>query len=114
MTNTFPVDTKVHLILKSCGIRIQTAGTVRAFYPALGMGICFAEIGSHEEPQLKQLLDSLTGHSSTSIRGLAPEGQDEQDRDLANTVASADPSAFLAEIKQFFSSNSLLSRGFRD
>jgi hypothetical protein len=33
MSNTFPVDTKVRLVLKSCGLRFQVAGTVRASYP---------------------------------------------------------------------------------
>ena len=44
MNATFPVDTKVDLVLKSFGIRIHTPGRVRATYPSLGMGICFAEI----------------------------------------------------------------------
>ena len=64
MNATFPIDTKVGLVMKSFGIRIQTAGRVRATYPSLGMGICFADIEPSEQLQLKQLLTALSGRST--------------------------------------------------
>ena len=41
MNATSPIDTKVDLVLKSFGIRIEVSGTVRTSYPFLGMGIGF-------------------------------------------------------------------------
>jgi hypothetical protein len=54
MNTTFPAGTEVDLVLKSFGIRIETPGTVRASYPFLGMGICFAEMEPVQQMQLKQ------------------------------------------------------------
>ena len=51
MTNTYPVDTRVELVLKSCCLRIETAGSVRASYPGLGMGICFARVDPPQQLQ---------------------------------------------------------------
>ena len=104
MSNTFPVDTKVYLVLRSCGIRIQAPGTVRASYPALGMGICFAEIEPEQELQLKQLLATLAGRSAVSNVGSAPEDG------MKDMLATADPNAFLDQIREFFQKNQLLSR----
>jgi hypothetical protein len=104
MNTTFPVDTKVDLVLKSFGIRIHTAGTVRASYPFLGMGIRFEEIEPEQQQQLKQLLEALAGHSAVSNDASA------QENDIKDTVASADPTAFLGEITEFFQKNQLLSR----
>lgn len=100
MNATFPVDTKVDLVLKSCGIRIQTSGTVRASYPFLGMGICFAEIAPEQHSQLKQLLAALGGQSAFSSGVSAPE----------NALRSVDPRAILDEITEFFRRNQQLSR----
>ena len=73
MSNTYPADTPVYLVLKSCGIRIQAPGTVRASYPGLGMGIRFAEIEPEQQAQLQQLLAMLAGRSPASNRGTAQE-----------------------------------------
>ena len=73
MSNTFPVDTVVNLVLKSCGIQIQAPGRVRASYPALGMGICFGEIEPGQHLQLKQLLALLTGHGAACVGGPGSE-----------------------------------------
>jgi PilZ domain len=104
MNTTFPVNTKVDLVLKSFGIRIQTPGTVRATYPFLGMGICFADIEPGQQLQLKQLLAALAGRSAVSNSG-SPE-----ENGMKDTLASADPRAFLDEIIEFFRRNQLLSR----
>src|SRR6266446_1068390 len=66
MNTTFPVGTKVNLVLKSFGIRIETPGEVRASYPSLGMGICFAEMQPVQQLHLKDLLTALAGRSAVS------------------------------------------------
>jgi len=104
MNTTFPVGTKVDLVLKSFGIRIQARGTVRTSYPFLGMGICFAEIEAEQQPQLKQLLDALSGPSAVS-NGVSADGSDMKD-----VLASADPKAFLDEIAKFFQKRHVLHR----
>src|SRR5258708_31839244 len=53
MNTTFPVGTKVDLVLKSFGIRIETPGTVRVSYPFLGMGASFAEVEPVHQLQLQ-------------------------------------------------------------
>jgi hypothetical protein len=104
MNTTFPVGTRVGLILKSCGIRIQTAGTVRATYPFLGMGLSFSDIEPGQELQLKQLLDTLSAPSAASRSTPTPQ------TDAVEMLAAPDPLAFLAEIKEFFRTSQQLSR----
>jgi PilZ domain len=104
MNATFPVDTKVDLVLKSFGIQIRTAGRVRATYPSLGMGICFADIEPCEEMQLKQLLGALAGRSTIYTAKSVEESG------LKEALASADLRAILCEIMGFFQNNQLLSR----
>jgi hypothetical protein len=104
MHTTFPVGTRVGLILKSCGIRIQTAGTVRATYPFLGMGLSFSDIEPAQDQQLKQLLDTLSGPGAVSRNPPAPQ------TDAVEILAAADPAALLNEIKDFFRTNQQLSR----
>ena len=111
MSKTFPVDTKVDLVLKSCGIQIQTRGTVRASYPALGIGICFVEMEPGQQLQLQQLLSLLTGHGAACVGGPARKNQ-AKDANLfgKEVLQSADPMTFLGEITTFFQKNKLLSR----
>ena len=104
MNTTFPVGTKVDLVLKSFGIRIETPGTVRASYPFLGMGICFAEIEPVQQTQLKQLLAALPGRSAVS-NGISAE-----ENSVKDILASADPKSCLDGIAEFFQKNQLLSR----
>jgi PilZ domain-containing protein len=104
MNTTFPVGTKVDLVLKSFGIRIETPGEVRASYPFLGMGICFAEIEPVQQLHLKDLLTALAGRSAVS------SGISAQENNMKDTLGSADPKEFLDEIKEFFQKNQLLSR----
>jgi hypothetical protein len=104
MNTTFPVNTKVSLVLKSCGIQVQSPGTVRATYPFLGMGISFGEIEPGQQLQLQQLLDSLAGRNAVYTTGPAP------DNGMQDALASADPRALLDEITEFFKKESLLSR----
>jgi len=104
MNTTFPVGTKLDLVLKSFGIRIETPGEVRASYPFLGMGICFGEIEPVQQMQLKQLLATLAGRSAVS------NGISAQENSMKDTLAAADPRTFLNEITEFFQKNQLLSR----
>ena len=104
MNTTFPVDTKVGLVLKSFGIRIEAPGTVRASYPFLGMGICFAEIKPVQQLHLNDLLTALAGRSTVS------NGISAQENSMKDTLAAADPRVFLDEITEFFQKNQLLSR----
>ena len=104
MNATFPVDTKVDLVLKSFGIRIQVQGTVRTSYPFLGMGIGFAEIDPGQEPQLKQLLDALIG------RSVASNVESARENGMKNYMKTVDLRAFLDEMTEFFRKNQLLSR----
>jgi hypothetical protein len=104
MNTTFPVDTKVDLVLKSFGIRIETRGTVRASYPFLGMGIRFEEIKPVQQLHLKDLLTALAGRSAVST------GIPAEEKSVKDTLRLADPRAFLDEITEFFQKNQLLSR----
>ncbi len=104
MNTTFPVGTRLDLVLKSFGIRIQAPGTVRASYPFVGMGICFAGIEPGQDLQLKQLLAALAGHSTVSNGGSTQRNR------MKDTLGSADPRAFLDEITEFFQKKHLLSR----
>lgn len=111
MSNTFPVDTVVDLVLRSCGIQIQAPGRVRASYPALGMGICFGEIEPGQHLQLKQLLALLAGHGAACVGGPARKNQaKDADVVLKESLQAADPMTFLGEITTYFQKNQLLSR----
>jgi hypothetical protein len=104
MNTTFPVDTKVDLVLKSCGIRIQAPGTVRASYAFLGMGIRFQGIAPEQQSQLEQLLGALAGHRTFT------NGIPASENGLHDTLRAVDPRALLAEVVEFFRKNSQLSR----
>lgn len=104
MNTPLPVGTKMDLVLKSFGVRIEAPGTVRASYPFLGMGICFAEIQLVQRLHLKDLLTKLAGRSAV------PNGISAQEDNMKDTLRSADPRAFLDEITEFFQKNQLLSR----
>ncbi len=110
MSNTFPIDTIVDLVLKSCGIRIQVPGRVRATYPALGMGICFTQIEPVQQLQLQQLLALLAGRGAASVGRPVQENHVKQAEPGRETPRLGDPEALLAEIMTFFQKNQLLSR----
>jgi len=107
MDNTLPVNTKISLVLNSCGIRIRVAGTIRTSYPALGMGISFAEFEAVELANLKRLLASLVGHFIVPTVVAAPENALEGAMDV---IATADPTAFIEEITTIFQKKTTLSR----
>jgi len=102
MNTTFPVDTRVHLVLKSFGLRIETSGTVRATYPFLGMGILFADIKVEELRNLEQLCSVLAGRNGISGAAVAKDNKDD--------LSSVDPKSLVGEIEEFFRRKPLLSR----
>jgi hypothetical protein len=104
MNETFPLDTPVHLVLKSCGCRVQSAGRVRTSYPALGMGICFTDIDPREQRNLQQLLAMLVGRSSTLKIEPAEENM------TKDSLRSAGPTALFDELSEFFQKREMLSR----
>jgi hypothetical protein len=115
MNTTFPAGTKVDLVLKSFGIRIQVRGTVRAAYPSLGMGIRFGEIDPEQQLQLEKLLAALSGHKAGYTGGSsAKQGPAENVSNVGNvskdTLGTIDQRAFLHEITEFFQKNLMLSR----
>jgi PilZ domain-containing protein len=104
MNTTFPVGTRVDLVLKSFGIRIQSPGTVRATYPFLGMGIGFTEMDIEEHQRLKQLLAALAGQKEFASSAAANESARQE------ILASVDLPAFFEAVKEFFQKLPLLSR----
>ena len=77
MSTTLPVNTRVALVVDALGFRVRTLATVRACYPFLGMGICFAEMEPPEQEHLKQILAALAGQRAAA-RGLSrPTGSGE-------------------------------------
>jgi hypothetical protein len=104
MHTTFPVGTKVDLILKSFGVRIHAPGVVRVSYPFMGMGIGFAEIEAGQQAQLKQLLDSLSGRVAVSAATPVPEHV------TKDTLASVDPRSVLNGVWDYFDKHQWLSR----
>ena len=104
MSTTFPVDTKVELVLEAVGIRFRARGTVRISYPMLGMGILITEIAPDQKLLLEQLLSALAKTTNPSQPEATPHNS-------ANDLfVGADPIAFLNELKRFFDSKALLSR----
>jgi hypothetical protein len=104
MHTTFPVGTKVNLILKSFGVQIHAPGVVRVTYPFLGMGIGFTEVEAGQQVQLKQLLDALSGRGAVSTTISAPENI------TKGILASVDQRAFLNGIWDYFEKHQWLSR----
>jgi hypothetical protein len=104
MSTTFPVDTKVALVLEASGIRFRARGTVRISYPFLGMGILITEIEPDQKALLEQLLSALAKSSSSSQPEATPHNS-------ANDLfVGADPIAFLNDLKRPFDGKPLLSR----
>jgi PilZ domain len=104
MPNAFPVDMLVSLTIESLGIRFSTQAKVRASYPSLGMGMCFADIKPEQQTQLEQLLRALTGQrSALSIRRAETASPTE-------LVAAADAEIFAGKLAEHFRKNDVLTR----
>jgi hypothetical protein len=104
MSTTFPVDTRVELVLEVLGIRVRAWGAVRISYPFLGMGILLTEIAPDQRALLEQLLSTLA--KATII----PNAEATPESSATETIMAADPIAFLNELKWFFDSKAVLPR----
>ena len=104
MNTTFPIGTKVDLVLKSMSIRVETAGIIRATYPFLGMGMSFANTKPEQQQHLQQLLSALRSRSHFLTPDLA------QHDEKKDPLSSADPKALVEEIRLFFRKNTALPR----
>lgn len=104
MSKTFPIETLVHLVLKSCGYEVQSAGRVRTSFPAVGMGIRFTDIEQEQQRQLQELLAMLAGPTA------APAGEAPQQSLAQESMRSPVPEAILDEITEFFRTRHILSR----
>jgi hypothetical protein len=62
--STFPVGTKLSLTIEVNGFRVETGGEVRIVYPSLGMGISFAISSEEHGERLRELLRSVSRHST--------------------------------------------------
>jgi PilZ domain len=109
MHSTFPADTKIDLVLKSFGIRIEVSGTVRASYPFLGMGIRFTGIAREQQLRLQQLLDALAGQRGVS-KGIPASPNVVTDGFGSTDLRSTDSRAVLEHLVDFFKKNRTLSR----
>jgi hypothetical protein len=106
MTNTFPVDTRVNLVLEALGVRTQMPAVVRVSYPFLGMGLCFSAIESGQQAQLEHLLAALSG----SVSGSASDSSRAASKTSHQSLSDADPQVIVADVAEFFGNNLLLSR----
>ena len=106
MNNTFPVDTRVNLLLEVLGVRAQMRAVVRVSYPFLGMGLCFSEIEPGQQVQLEQLLAALSDPVSVAASDCSQPTWETS----SQYMADADPQVIFAELAEFFRKNVLLSR----
>jgi hypothetical protein len=104
MSSTFPVDTRVELILQALGIRFRAQGTVRISYPFLGMGILITQITPDQRALLEQLLAALAKIATASNAVVTPDSAS------AHLFVGAEPIAFLNEIKNYFDTKAVLPR----
>jgi hypothetical protein len=104
MSTTFPVGTKVELILDAVGVRVHAQGTVRVSYPFLGMGICLSELEPGQQTQLEQLLGAVAGQSALPDPALARETTAQE------VPGNPELGVFLDEMRRFFVDHQLLSR----
>jgi len=104
MTTTFPVDTKVDLVLEAMGIRFRAMGAIRISYPFLGMGILFTDIAPDQKVLLERLLSAL-GNVST-----LPQVATASSNSTEEAFVGADPIPFLNELKRYFDGKPVLSR----
>jgi hypothetical protein len=104
MSTTFPVDTKVDLVLDALGFRLRAHGIVRISYPFLGMGILLRDIDPEQRLLLEKLLATLASATTVANPLVSPE------KSAAEAVDAAEPITLLNEIRRFFEKNGALSR----
>lgn len=104
VSTTFPVDTKVDMVIEAKNIRVRAIGSVRISYPFLGMGILITDMAPEQRVFLEQLLATLAQATTVANPLSAKESIG------ADVLAAADPIALLQEIRRFFEKNVALSR----
>ncbi len=102
MANTFPVNTRVNLVLEAMEIRVRMQAVVRVCYPLLGMGLCFVNMELGQRRQLERLLLALSGH--------APAASAAPPATSTHALADVDPRVMLDALTEFFRTNPFLSR----
>ena len=107
MDTTFPVGTRVELVLTAMDIRTEAAGMVRATYPGLGMGIAFADIEPAQLLQLQKLLAALPSRNYV-VKAAPAQGADAES--MRTALAGVDAKAFVDEIALFLQKSPALTR----
>lgn len=107
MNTTFPVGTRVELALTAMDIRTEAAGTVRAIYPGLGMGIAFTDIKPAELLQLQKLLAALPSRNFV-VKAAPAQGANAES--MRTALAGVDAKAFVDEIALFLQKTPALTR----
>jgi hypothetical protein len=104
---TYPVGTLLHMKLDMNGIRIEPKGIVKISYPALGMGIAFADVTPHDTAELRRLLAGLArpgmimdARVSSSMTSAAN----------AAVPAISNPAAAIRTLVEFFDNKQVLVR----
>jgi len=104
MSSTFPVDTRVELVLEALEIRFRAQGMVRISYPFLGMGILITQMAPDQRALLEQLLAALAKIANATRPDVTT------DTAASDLFVAAEPIAFLNELKHYFDSKAVLSR----
>ncbi|MBI3475502.1 MAG: PilZ domain-containing protein [Acidobacteria bacterium] len=104
ISTTFPVDTRVDMVIDALNIRFRAIGSVRISYPFLGMGILITDMAPEQRAFLEQLLATLAQATTVANPLSAKENT------AADVVAAAEPITLLDEIRRFFDKNGALSR----
>ena len=105
MTATFPVGSRVDLLLELSGCRVEVKGEVRVSYPFLGIGVAFRDVPPENARTLQSMVATLlaqqrTASNSPGARNPSP----------FPTPLIANPAAALQAVADFFEGHSSLSK----
>jgi hypothetical protein len=105
--NPLSVGTMVGLTLEINGFRVEASGEVRVAYPSLGMGIRFVKISEEDREQLRAMVHSISGSSTTGSRVAARAPSTPQSDALPGVT---NPVATLQAILNFFENRHVMGR----
>jgi hypothetical protein len=105
MMATFPVGSRVDLVLELQGVRVQAQGEVRVSYPCLGMGIAFTELADPYRKRLRDLIDTLAPPSLSRASEASPAAPASPALPLVVNAAAA-----LQALVEFFEKRALLTK----
>jgi hypothetical protein len=105
MTATFPVGSKVELMLELNGLRVEVNGEVRVSYPFLGIGVVFRDVSPESARILQSMVGNLLAQQRKASGAPAPERP-------SQTAAPqiANPAAALQSIADYFESHPILTK----